>query len=559
MSTYIYRGLEMHSNRMWHWSAVESALELMSQIDLNMLIFHQNDLIDQLVMPKTYIDDNLAWERWPIRYATSVTSLHYLQQVIRETQKRNIKFFLEIKEIWYHESLLELFPQLRNSDGSICSTDPFWFKFLNLKITELFSLLPEIDGLIVSAATRESKISISTSNCKCERCRTADHQDWYEKMINSIYSAMKQKKKKLIIRDFAYSADQQDGVLAAAANVSDEIIAGLKNVPHDFWPTFPNNPRIGNAYNLRQWIEYDVWGQYCGLGVFPCSLVEDLKRRLKYAVEHGAEGIWFRTDWEIINEASVFNSMNMLNLIAGARLAKNTNYDIDSIYKEWVQYGLLSALTTDTCNQKAYTPEAKDAWIRLKSFMKVSWRIIEKTLYIRGMVFQYSSRYQHSLSEINNVMFLHHKRDTWEPGISNVVDPTDDNIAIILNEKIEAFKNVNMLSELLSPETLGLPEEFVAELQEILDLYKYYVMGYKLSAEAWCYVRKTQEKYSEDNITAAKEAIKTLEIFAHNLCLRLNTGKYPFYVYWMMDNQELLDLSRDLLRNIDLLINDRIQ
>ena len=53
---FTLKGLEIHSSRMWRWASVRNALDFMTRFGLNALIFHQNDLTDQLVVPEQYIE-----------------------------------------------------------------------------------------------------------------------------------------------------------------------------------------------------------------------------------------------------------------------------------------------------------------------------------------------------------------------------------------------------------------------------------------------------------------------------------------------------------------------
>jgi hypothetical protein len=256
------RGLEMHSSRMWRWQSISRAFEVMEKTNLNALIFHQNDLIDQLVIPRAYFSEELMLQRWPVRLHTIDNNKQYIRKVIREAKLRGIRFFLEVKEIWYHEGILEFFPQLRKPDGALCPTDPFWWDFLSGKTQELLEDVPDIAGIIVSPATRESKISISTNRCSCDRCQKTSPLDWYTNLLGAMYDPLESKGKVLAVRDFSYTAEQQSLAINAASKVSGDIVIALKNTPHDYYPTFPNNPRIGDTCGLEQWVEFDTWGQF---------------------------------------------------------------------------------------------------------------------------------------------------------------------------------------------------------------------------------------------------------------------------------------------------------
>jgi hypothetical protein len=187
MKQFELRGLEIHTSRMWQWAAVERALDFMTPTGLNALIFHRNDLIDQLVFPEDYFSVDLMWKRWPVRMHTIQNNRHYIAKVVRAAKERGIAFYTEVKEIWYPEELLEIFPALRKADGTLCPNDPLWWEFLEKKMRELLAVMPDIAGVIVSPGTRESKISISTNKCECERCKSTDAKTWYYKLLDALY------------------------------------------------------------------------------------------------------------------------------------------------------------------------------------------------------------------------------------------------------------------------------------------------------------------------------------------------------------------------------------
>lgn len=539
------RGLEIHNNRMWRWRAVQDALEFCERFGLNALVFHQIDLIDEVVLPAAYFDEETSWERWPVRLATVHTRRAYMERVLEAAKARNVAVFLEVKELWFPEALVELFPRLRTAQGVVCPTDPFWAEFLAVKTRELLETLPGIAGLIVSAATRETKVSISTNACTCERCRKADPAAWYRSMIGAMHAELARRGKTLAIRDFAYTVEQQNLVLDAAAAVSTDIVAALKNVPHDFWPTFPDNPRIGQVKGLRQWIEYDVWGQYCGLGAFPVALVQDIRRRLRHCRSKGASGVWFRTDWEVLDEGSVFNSLNIANLIAGAFLARDADADDASIYRALADYGLHSPLVPESCRSSPARPAAADAPERLRAFMEASWSVMEKTLYLRGHVFQYSSRFHHSLEEVESIMFRHQGREKWDPASAALVTLTEENVRALVEEKRQACSEVARLPAILDPDSLGVPVDVARSLGEMLDLYGWYVRGFYHLAATWAAVRFASRRAREADKVAAREAIEALAEFRKSLERRLAGNEYPFYVRWMMDPRDLALFEAD--------------
>ena len=76
-----FRGLELHSSRMWQWAQVSQALAFMQKFGLNALIFHQNDIVDHLVFPEAFFAHDLMWTRNPVRLHSIHQNRHYINKV----------------------------------------------------------------------------------------------------------------------------------------------------------------------------------------------------------------------------------------------------------------------------------------------------------------------------------------------------------------------------------------------------------------------------------------------------------------------------------------------
>src|SRR5690606_33160152 len=185
---------------------------------------------------------------------------HYINKVVREAKARGIAFYFETKEVSFVDELLEIVPGLRGADGGVDPENPFWWRLLDIKMKELVEAIPDFAGIIVSPGTRESKVSIAV-----DPERKIDATAWYAKLLGAMHAPLAASGKTLAVRDFSYTAAQQNHMIEAAGRVSPDMVISLKNTPHDYYPTFPDNPRIGHTNGLRQWVEYDTWGQFFGL------------------------------------------------------------------------------------------------------------------------------------------------------------------------------------------------------------------------------------------------------------------------------------------------------
>ncbi len=546
MEGFALRGLEIHSSRMWQLAQVERALELMRPLGLNALIFHQNDLIDQLVLPLAHFPEELMWKRNPVRMHTVYNNRHYINSVVRQARDAGVDFYLEVKELSFPELLPEIVQGLMNPDGSLCPHHPFWWRFLADKIVELLEVVPGLAGVIVSPGSRESKVSISTNRCTCERCRSRTPLDWYADLLEAMHGPLAAAGKVLAVRDFSYTVEQQSLMIAAADRCGDDVVVALKNTPHDYYPNFPHNPRIGDCGAHPQWVEFDAWGQFYGMGFFPVGIVDDIRARLEHCRAKGVDGVWFRTDWEVINEASCFNSLNLLNLFAGAMLAVDARTDSRAIHDRWVSYGLLSPLKSGSVAQAPAVPTAPGAADALAALMSDSWKVMEKAVYVRGHLFHEDDQYPNSVDRAFDMMVRIHGRDQWEPGASQRLRPTPANLAIIYQEKAAAVDEAARLAASFDPRSLGVPQELAAELATVLDLYVLYVRGFERCARACFSLRRAQLTRARADVAAAREARDGLTDLRRLIAARLQGTRYPHYVYWLLDEKRIGELAADV-------------
>ncbi len=544
------RGLEIHSRRMWEWKSVSTAFALMEKLNLNTLIFHQDDIVDTIVWPDKYFPVDVRNGQRTIqgvhaRAGFVITAREYLRKVASEAKKRHITFFFEVCEIWYPDGLTELYPEILGAKGTVCPTSPFWWEFLGAKYTELFDIIPDLDGVIVSPGTFESKLSISMHTCFCESCSSTTPLDWYTKLISSMYAPIESRGKTLVVRDFAYTKTEQNLVMDACARVSPNIVAGIKNTPHDFYPTFPNNPRIGHVSAKQQWIEFDCWGQFYGCGLIPCGMVEDIQRRLLYARANGATGAWFRTDLESMTDESVFNSFNLLNLVAGALLSQRTTHNIDDLYRAWMEIGLFDALVPESL-EPTPVPIPPEYLPRLRDFMRASWAVIEKTYYVRGFFFCQGGLFPHSVDYAFYMAEGRYGREDWEPGANKRIEPTEENIAAIIEEKDAALSEVERLPGILQVASLPIPSEFREHLRIVLSFYRESVRGIRLCAIGCFRTRQAILTQRSEHAQLALEVADGLQKYRSEIASYLDGRDFPHYVYRVFNIERLDSLIRDI-------------
>ena len=549
--SFAFRGLEIHSLRMFDTTQVLNTLDIMVRFGLNALIFHRNTLLDDLVFPEKFYSMQKMWDRFAPRYSWTLNIRYYINNIIAECHRRGIAFFAEVKELSFDEWIIEDHPEVRNPQtGRVCPMHPFWWEYLEAKMDEVLDSVPELDGIIVSPGTLESKLSISANKCGCDACRNADDTGWNARLMGVMHEKLKERGKRLVVRDFCFSAKDQTTILKGADRASEEIVIALKNTPHDYYPTFPTNPAIGHSGH-EEWVEFDTWGQFVGNGIFPVSLVEDMIVRMREIYERGVKGVWLRTDWENMLDHGTLNSLNMVNLIAGAMLAANVYITADEIYAQWMKYGIVSPLKPASFDQAPYPVTDSQTAHKLITFMQESWKIMQKTVFLQDHLFQDNSMFPYSMERCFAIMLKIHSMDEWKPGASLRVQPTEENIRRILEEKGEAVDQAYALRTLLEPETLCLPEDIKEDLVDMIDLYVYYTRCFLLCARA-CYACWKFEK-THDRVDRERVLSVLAEVAAYAPVLRARVQKRSY----THEVPRLLDCER--LRHLYVNINEHMK
>lgn len=554
MADFKDRLLEIHGSNMYSGFHVQRAIEFAKRYDMTGIIFHANDIIDKAIKPDKYFSPNDSLLKYNNRDGDTKNFKYYLKNAIDKIVDSGLEFYVEVKEIYFPHELLEEYPELRKENGAICATDPFWWQFLSDKLNEFAERFPKVSGVIVSAGTRESMVSLALNKCKCSRCTGYDMGRWYRELLSAMFNPLDKHGMKLIVREFSYTADHQFAMVEAAQDVSEKIIMAIKKAPHDYYPTFPNNPAAGNCGKLEQWIEFDTWGQYFGLGVMPCSVVEDIQKRLVYYKGKGASGVMLRTDWERLLNGSTFNSFSMLNLIGGALLTKDVSYPLPDIYSAWLKYGLVSPLyKDDTFYQEPCVPKSPKALEVLTRFMKDAWLLQERAIYTRGHMYNRNAQMFDRYFLVYFMMTVQHTRDHWDKGASNLVVPTDENIKIIIEEKDEAIRIAENMRTYLVPSELGVSVEIEKYLDFLLDVYPLYAEIFKAQIITAIYIRRVEVFKDYEFLLKAEKSLDVFGELADRLGLLVDGKHYTNNIEYVLDKDRIIRFREDCRREISLL------
>jgi hypothetical protein len=559
MTEFSLRALEMHSRSVWDLDKVRRSLDFIAAQGMNALILHRTDIVDRIVWPARYFgakgDETNIFERYntihrslyrytPARRSGPYHRREYLRRVIELAARQGAQVWFQNKELFFHDIFLELRPEL-TKNGVLCPNEPFWFEFVEAKYTELYQELPGLTGVITAPGTSESRLSITANRCTCELCRNATPREWYGRLIRAMHRPIAAAGSRLVVRDFVFSKHAQEDLAAAFEEMPPDVAVSLKNTPHDYYPSFPDNPRIGRVGKRRQWLEFDCMGQYFGWGIAPAILIEDWRARLERARPTGVEGLVFRTDWESLDSHSAFHTPNLANLYAGAALGRDLATSGSAIYAEWLACeGML----------EADTPQTRAACgIWANRLLGRSWETVRRTLYANDCVLNDSSTFpvgfDHAwwLAEEKNSL-----RD-WDPSKNDALAPTEANLRSILAERDEALAILDESAQALEDPPAGLRPDALADFRTRFDICRRYMRGYRALGRALMLARFLSVPQAAPLAEEARGLFDAAQ--AELLALAeeyeaFEATDHRYTVYVLLSAERLRTLHADLARRI---------
>jgi len=558
MPRFAVRGLELHSAYAWDMAWVRRALDFIGAHDMTALVLHRNDIVDLVVYPGRMFgaSDDCAniFERYqqiyrklyqytPTRRSGPYQRRDYLRRVCDLAARQGTEVWLQNKELSFHDIFLEFNPQLTKG-GTVCPNEPFWWDFVHAKYTELFQDLPGIAGIITAPGTGESRLSAAANRCDCALCRGVTRAQWYGKLIGALHAPIRAAGKQLAVRDFVFDRAAHEELAGAMEQLPADIIVSLKNTPHDYYPTFPDNPRLGRVGPHRQWIEYDCMGQYFGWGIAPAIMIDDIARRLSVAEAAGADGAVFRTDWESLDGHSAFHTPNLVNLHAGAALSRDAAAPRGKIWQSWLEgQGMLEP-----------GADAAPAVAWAEAVLGGCWDTTRRTCFAQDCVFSDSTNYPVSL---DHAFWLAEEKNSlrdWDAAKTDALAPTEAVARRVMAEKDEAVARAEALLPLAARCPAGLTAAAHRDIGARIDVFVRYVRGYRAVGHALILARVLLQgspgTFRPVAETLVRAALADLLAIAAGFEVFARETDHPHRVYTLLSPDRLRALHADLARRL---------
>lgn len=344
-----------------------------------------------------------------------------LNRIVELSHNSGRKFIYWHREVRVPQGVVESVPEILDEKGEINFNSEVYWQFVRSKIRGFFKAVPGIDGLVLTLTEADYSV---INNSDPERYPPVEIA---ARLIRTFSEELEVLGKSLTFRTFG-SIDEDYRVLSAAAKLALKDCTfeiETKVTPYDWSLVLPDNPYLKRTENASLAAEFDLIGEYFGLGELPCLYPDLIVNEVRYARESGATRFPGRIDrWH----RKAIESVNEMNLYAFTQVLRNPEVSSDEIWQSWS------------------VQKWGEAGPDLIPIMKTSVDLIRKSFYIDSHMF--SQNYKHSVS----MMMLGGIFSVFQPGISlesNVdlwsvfYDKTSPTREAIVNEKEEAVAIAN--------------------------------------------------------------------------------------------------------------------
>ena len=152
-----------------------------------------------------------------------------------------------------------------------------------------------------------------------------------------------------------------------------------------------------------------------------------------------------------------------------------------------------------------------------------------------------------------NIMTVFHSRDQWEPGASKRVEPTEENIQMILQEKEEAIRMAQHLAELADPDKLGVNDTVREYLLFLQNSFLAYIEGFQIECRTTVYTKRAELSKNKADIQQARESLAGYEELAEKYRGLVRGKGYSHLVEYMLDGDRLIRFKASVLQVLNAL------
>ncbi|WP_163175508.1 hypothetical protein [Bacteroides sp. 51] len=432
--------------------------------------------------------------------------------------------------LWDHSFYpLDYYPsRFRTAPGGKIDLDnqEFW-EWYKEDYRKMLGLVPDIDGLILTFietgayAEKQHSVKMPTAEEKLAA------------VVNAVADVViHERGKKLYIRTFAYSQEEYAGTVGCIRHIkSDKVGLMVKEVPHDFFMTHPNNTFIGK-FDRPTIVEFDTGNEYNGQGVIANTWPEYVMKRWKdYINQPNVVGYAARTDR--YGTTKIVGTPNEILLYTLKRMTEEPTVSAEQIYDEFIclKYG-----------KRALAP--------VKSAFQKSYDIVTSVLYTLGTNLADHSSLNY---DANKWSYNRHVSGRW-------IDPPVVFVEHGINKELHYWKDIiNHISPprykapdspLATEAKYALDNHWVDPSEKMDSLYYAYILtekqyGVQLASEALTEIKKARKKLKPSDYEELYQLFNRTYLTAQ-LHEAVCAAYFGFRIYMREKSYHPQDLERNI-------------
>jgi hypothetical protein len=239
--------------------------------------------------------------------------------------------------------------------------DPEYWSWFKQDYRDMMKLVPDVNGLVLTFIETGAR----AENQYSEKLKTGAEK--LALVVDAVAEVVcDELGKQLYIRTFAYTDAEYQNTIGCIRHIkSNKIILMMKETPHDFFLTHPNDKYAGTI-NRPTIMEFDTGNEFNGQGVIANTWPEYIIRRWSELIDRpNVIGYVARTDR--YNNTRIVGTPNEILLYTLKRYTEDQSITADRVYDEFItlKYG-------------------KEAVKYLKPAFMLAYDIVSSTMYTLG-------------------------------------------------------------------------------------------------------------------------------------------------------------------------------
>jgi len=257
-----------------------------------------------------------------------------VNELIQEAKSSGINEVL----LWDHALYqLSYYPSKfkRIEDGKLNFDDHEFWEWLKEDYRSLLDLCPNADGIVLTFIETGARAEHQFSK------KYLSSQQKLAAVVEAIASVVCSERKKLLyIRTFGYTSEEYDQTMGCLPFLKNkEVRLMMKETPHDFFLTHPNNPYVEKV-SRPTIIEFDCGNEFNGQGLIANTWSDHVSRRWRFFLKNpNIIGYVARTDRYFTS--SILNTPNEVLLYALYKTTQDSSKSNQEILSSFIteKYG----------------------------------------------------------------------------------------------------------------------------------------------------------------------------------------------------------------------------